>query len=135
MLLKRASLQLFFLTVFAGLFTFSASASANIECRAVDGRSGEISMNVGRLDVLSVLSARVTAFGRTWSTTEGEGTTIIVGQAFQDDKRMLVDFTDDSVDVVLISLRTVRVSTADEYGEAGILRIGKAVYPVLCEGD
>lgn len=132
-LLKQLSQRLFLLSVFSCLFTAPAFATANIDCRATDGRSGEISLNVGRLDVLSVLSADVTAFGKTWSTMDGRGTKIIVGQAFQDDGRMLIDFTDENVDEILISLRTVRVSTADEFGEAGILRIGKAVYPVLCE--
>jgi hypothetical protein len=114
-------------------YSAPAFATANIHCSATDGRSGEISLNVGRLNVLSVLSADVTAFGKTWSTVDNRGTKILVGQAFQDKERMFVDFTDDNVDQILISLRTVRVSTADEFGEAGILRIGKAVYPVLCE--
>lgn len=125
--------KLFLSFVFMCFYSVPAFATANIHCQATDGRSGEISLNVGRLNVLSVLSADVTAFGKTWSTVDDRGTKILVGQAFQDDERMFVDFTDNNVDEILISLRTVRVSTADEFGEAGILRIGKAVYPVLCE--
>lgn len=113
--------------------TSPAHATAEIYCKATDGRSGEIQMNVGRLPVLRVVSATVTAFGKTWSTREGIGTEIIVGQAFEDRHSLRVDFTDPNVESVLISLRTVRVSTEKESGEAGILRIANAVYPVMCE--
>ena len=71
--------------------------------------------------------------GKTWSTREGIGTEIAVGQAFEDRHSLRVDFTDRNVESILISLRTVRVSTEKESGEAGILRIADAVYPVMCE--
>lgn len=115
------------------LFVTPSFATGEIHCVAADGRSGEIHMNVGRLPILNVLSAEVTAFGKTWSTSASAENPIVVGQAFEDRTRMAVDFTDLNVESVVISLRTVRAFTGDEYGEAGVLRIGGAVYPVVCE--
>lgn len=117
------------------LLPSTANATADIHCKAADGRSGQIHMNVGRLPILGILSAEVSAFGKTWSTNKNAENPIAVGQAFEDKTQLLVDFTDTNVEKVFISLRTLKINTKKEYAEAGVLRIGEAVYPVVCEGD
>jgi len=121
--------------IFLMMFSTSASATGGIYCKAVDGRSGEISLLIGRLPVLSIISAEVSAFGKMWSTEKNAENKIIVGQAFDNASSLLVDFTDDNIEKILISLRTSKISTPKENAEAGVLRIGEAVYPVLCESE
>lgn len=117
------------------MFSTSASATGGIYCKAVDGRSGEITLLIGRLPVLQILSAEVTAFGKVWSTKNNAENKILVGQAFDNSSNLFVDFTDDNIEKILISLRTTKISTAKESAEAGVLRIGEAVYPVSCESE
>lgn len=117
------------------MFPITASATGAISCKAVDGRSGEIYMSTGRLPILSILSAEVRAFGKTWSTEKDAKNRIVVGQAFDDKGQLFVDFTDDNILEILISLRTSKINTSKESGEAGVLRIGEAVYPVMCESE
>lgn len=117
------------------MFSTSASATGGIYCKAADGRSGNISLSIGRLPVLNILSAEVSAFGKIWSTEKNAENKIIVGQAFDNTSNLFVDFTDENVETILISLRTSKISTSKENSEAGVLRIGEAVYPVLCESE
>lgn len=116
-------------------FATTASATGGIFCKAVDGRSGEIYLSTGRLPILSILSAEVRAFGKIWSTEKTAENRIVVGQAFDDKTKLFVDFTDENIEEVLISLRTSKINTAKESGEAGVLRIGEAVYPVQCDSE
>jgi len=127
----RTFLMLVLLAVF---MPGKAYATGEIYCKAVDGRSGEIFLSVGRLPVLGILSARVSAFGKTWSTEEDAENKIVIGQAYEDKSRMFVDFTNKDVSEILISLQTVKMRSEKEYGEAGVLRIAQAVYPVVCDG-
>ncbi len=127
-------LKLKFLAVLLFMsFPTNVFATGEISCKAMDGRSGSIFLSIGRLPVLNILSAEVRAFGKTWSTNKDAENSIIVGQAFETKTQLLVDFTDNNVEEILISLRTVKVTTKKEYAEAGVLRIGEATYPVVCE--
>ncbi len=123
-----------FISLLMLLLPTHAFATGEVVCKAIDGRSGEVYLSVGRLPVLNILSAEVNAFGKTWSTAQDAENQIVVGQAFEDKSQLLVDFTNSNIEEIIISLRTSRMSTPKEYGEAGVLRIGEAVYPVLCEG-
>jgi|GEM_PF-45287 len=89
--------------IFLMMFSTSASATGGIYCKAVDGRSGEISLLIGRLPVLSIISAEVSAFGKMWSTEKNAENKIIVGQAFDNASSLLVDFTDDNIEQIKLS--------------------------------
>lgn len=106
------------------LLSPQAFATGEISCRAVDGRSGAIFMSIGRLPILNILSAEVSAFGKTWSTNKDAKNPILVGQAFEDSSNLFVDFTDTNVEKILISVRTSKINTKKEYAEAGVLKIG-----------
>lgn len=94
-----------------GMSLFAAAparASGDISCVG-DGVS--IDMLVGRLQVLAILRATITMGEEKWSTDPGHepGTAMTVGQAFEDDRIMLVDFMDDNVERVIGRLRVVNL--------------------------
>ncbi len=90
------------------LGTAPAHATGDISCT---GEGVSVDMLVGRLEVLSILRAVVTVGDETWSTDQSyqKGTPIAVGQAFEDDRLMLVDFMDDNLERVLGRLRVVNL--------------------------
>lgn len=111
-----------------------AHATGTIACDATDGSGAAIMFGVGRLPVLAVISAFVTAEGQDWTLDGSLGTEIAVGQGFMDDERVLVDFVDTNVEEILISVRLFRSSEGKSSAEAGVLTInGVGSYPVMCE--
>ena len=123
-------------TLLVALFVFPAPAhaSGDIICDATDGSGASISIGVGHLPVLHVLSAQVTDGAMTWSTNAtGDDRPIVFGQGFADDRQILVDFTDPNVERVVISLRLFQASGDKDYAEAGVLSFdGVSAFPVQC---
>lgn len=121
-----------------GLATFvsvsSSHATGSIDCVATDDSGASISIGIGRLPVLVIISAFVTAEGLDWTLDGRAGTQISVGQAFNDNDRVLVDFVDTNIEEILISLRLHRGMTGKSVAEGGVLVVHNVgTYPVKCE--
>lgn len=111
-----------------------AAASGDIICDATDGSGASISIGVGHLPVLHVLSASATDGTATWSThPSGGDRPIAFGQGFADDRQVLVDFTDPNIERIVVSLRLFQASGDKDYAEAGVLSFdGVSAFPVQC---
>ena len=116
------------------LHSAPAAASGDIICDATDGSGASISIGVGHLPVLNVLSAFATDGVTTWSTNPAaDERAIVFGQGFVDDRQVLVDFTDSNVEGIVISLRLFQASGDKDYAEAGVLSFeGVSAFPVQC---
>lgn len=108
-----------------------AAASGGFYCQG-DGVTADIA--TGRLPVLQVIGASISAGDNTWSTgpERGEGTPFVVGQAFADSQQVLIDFTDPNIEDVLVSLR-LRFDGDDDRPLTGTLSVAGEDYQVFCE--
>lgn len=107
-------------------------ASGDILC---EGDNVSIDMLVGRLQVLSVLRAVVRIGDKTWSSDQSyeAGTPIEVGQRFEDDRMLLIDFTDESVDQILGRLRAFTLQDGNDSVTAGVFSMkDEGVHVVDC---
>jgi hypothetical protein len=105
-----------------------ARATGDISC---SGEGVSVDMLVGRLQVLSILRVVVTIGDETWSSDRNvaPGTPISVGQAFEDDRMLLVDLMDDNLEQVLGRLRVVNLAEMS----AGVFAFeGKGSWIVDC---
>lgn len=116
-------------------FNSHARATGDILCTATDGSGASISIGIGRLPVLAIISATATDGAETWSTSaSGSERPFIVGQGFMDDRQVLVDFTDPNVERIVVSLRLFQLSGDKAFAEAGVLSFeGVSAFPVQCE--
>lgn len=109
-----------------------AVASGGIACT---GDGVEVDLSVGRLDVISVLRATVEIGDKVWSTDPEivPGTPIAVGQAFEDESRLLVDFTDEAVNAIVGRLRVFFLTEGDGYAAGGVFSFkDEGVFVVDC---
>ncbi len=112
-----------------------AAASGGVWCEG-EGASAEIA--TGRLPVLQVIGAYVEAGGKAYSTgpERGEGTPIVVGQAFGGDEDMMVDFVDPNFESILVSLRLDwEKDREQEWPLTGTMVLDGNSYPVRCGAD
>ena len=110
-----------------------ASATGTVECEAAGGGASLV-LTVGSLPVLHVAHLEFTAGERTWSTGEGDGA-IVVGQAFRDGERWLIDATDRNIEGVLAEIRLNEAVEGGDMALAGTLRItGSGAFAVTCIG-
>jgi hypothetical protein len=125
-MIRRAILS----SVFAVSFSTAAMATGTVSCVSEDGAS--VDLSIGTLSILAVLSAHIQADGELWSTQTGE---IGAVQAFGDEEKILVDFTDDAVNEVVARLRLFRVLEGNDFAMAGTLQIvGTGAYALTCTG-
>lgn len=122
---KRIAAALILIT---GIGTVPAHATGDIAC---SGEGVSVDLLVGRLQVLSILRAVITVGEETWSTDQSyaKGTPIAVGQAFEDDRIMLVDFMDDNLEGVIGRLRVVNL---EEISAGAFALEGKGSWVVDC---
>lgn len=109
-----------------------ASASGEIIC---EGDNVSVAMLVGRLPVLSVLRTTVLVGDKVWSSdqTVTPGMPIAIGQQFEDEQHLRVDFTDDNVEKVIGRIRTFTLREGDEAMTAGVFAMkGEGVFAVDC---
>jgi hypothetical protein len=121
------------LALLASLATAApAHASGGFLC---EGESVSLNIATGRLMVLNVLGAYVEAGDRAWSTgpERGEGTPIIVGQAFGDDEQVLVDFTDPNIESILISVRLRFTGEDEDWPLSGTMTAEGTSYAIRCD--
>ena len=111
-----------------------AFATGEIVCASADG-SASVAIGIGRLPVLAVLRARIEV-DRTLYATEAEGADvpIAVGQGAMTATTITIDFTDDAISEIVVSLRLVTVGEGDEFATGGVLSVrGSAARVVSCE--
>lgn len=109
-----------------------AQATGELTCA---GEGVSIDLLVGHMDVLSIARAVITIGSESWSTAPDimPGTPITVGQGFEDDRMLIVDFTDGNVDAVLGKLRVVKAEEGDSQVAGGVFTFkGKGAFVVDC---
>lgn len=124
------------LLTFPILFALAAPAGATewISCSA-DGGAASADILVGMVDVISIAQAKVEASGKNWATDLSGDKKIVVGQAFEDSEKMIVDFTDEGVSKVVASLRLFKASEEESFATGGTLRVaGVGAWAVACSG-
>jgi hypothetical protein len=117
----------------------SAPAYATGELTCGNGKDVSIDLLVGHVDVLSISRLVVRVGDKTWSSTPDSfpGQPILVGQAFEDDKHLLLDITDEAVNEVVGRLRVVKLQEGESRVSAGVLGMkGVGAWAVECsEGE
>lgn len=111
-----------------------AHATGDISCSGATDKVS-VDMLVGRLPVLSVLRAVIQIGEKTWSTDQSvsPGTPITVGQAFEDERHLLVDFTDGNVEEVVGKLRAFSLEEGENYVSGGVFSFkGEGAFLVDC---
>ena len=113
-----------------------ALATGDILCKAADGSGASISVGVGHVPILAVLSARAFDGRRWWSTAErGKDTAMRFGQGISERGQLRVDFTDVNVTRTVVSLRLHQATVGRSSAMAGILVFADGpVVPVQCIG-
>lgn len=114
------------------LLATPALATGDIVC---GGENVSVEMNVGRLPILGILRAVITIGDKTWSSEPDRvpGTPILVGHQFEDDQKLLVDFTDDNVEEIVARLRAFSLGEGDGWMSAGVFSMkGEGVFAVDC---
>ena len=109
-----------------------AQATGELTC---SGEGVSIDLLVGHMDVLSIARAVITIGSENWSTDPGimPGTPITVGQGFEDDRILVVDFTDENVNEVLGKLRVIKAEEGDSRVAGGVFTFkGKGAFVVDC---
>lgn len=112
--------------------TLPAHATGETSCV---GKGVAVDLLVGHMEVLSIARAVITIGDRTWSTQPDvmPGTEITVGQGFEDDRSLSVDFTDDAVSEVLGRLRVVKAGEGDSRAAGGVFTFkGHGAFVVDC---
>lgn len=111
-----------------------AFATGELICSDPGGEAS-VDFGIGRVPVLAIVSAHITANGQVWSTQPGKGEIeVIVGQAADDGRYLIADFTDPNVEQVLVSVRLLRSIEGEDYAQAGTLTVpGSNAYPLVCD--
>lgn len=105
-----------------------AAASGGLSC---SGDGAKLDIATGRLVVLRVLDAYVEVGDKAFSTGphRGPGTKFIVGQAFAEDGRMMIDFTDPNVEAIIVGIR-LTLGSDDRF--TGTVTAGDVTVDVDC---
>ena len=111
-----------------------ARAAGGIYCASPDG-TVDVAIGTGRLPILGVISARVRVDDARWATSASDGETpIAVGQASNLPDGFRIDFVDEDISEILLSLRAVSANEGDAAAVAGVLRLpGEDARAVVCE--
>jgi hypothetical protein len=110
-----------------------ASATGEISCS--NGKGVGVDLLVGHVDVLSISRAVITIGEKVWSSTPGSwpGIPISVGQAYEDDRELLLDVTDEGVSEIIGRLRLFKLAEGDRNVMAGVFSFkGEGVFAVDC---
>jgi hypothetical protein len=110
----------------------SAHASGTISCAGEPDIS--VDLTIGSLPVLSVIAGGISIGERSLSIGGAENA-VIVGQAFREDNRISVDFTDPNVERIVAELRLFEALEERDHAMSGTLRvIGQGAYALTCVG-
>jgi hypothetical protein len=109
-----------------------AFATGELTCA---GGGASVDLLVGHLDVLSISRSVIVIGDETWSSTPDSypGTPITVGQGFEDDRMLAVDFTDENVGEIIGRLRVLKAEEGDARAAGGVFTFkGKGAFVVDC---
>ena len=96
---------------------------------------------LGAMDVIAVNTVEIEASGAKWSTTPGDGATVITkGQAFETADQIWIDMTDEQVNEIVARLRLFKAM--DDGGEADAVPViggtlempGVGAWAMSCSG-
>lgn len=120
------------LTLLLASASGTARATETMVCSSSDG-GPEVSMLMGTLDTVSIVTASIVHDGKTWAT-DGEGAMkIIVGQAFESASELVVDFTDEALSTKVAELRLAKAGEAGMFAAGGTIRLpGSGAWAVNC---
>jgi hypothetical protein len=112
-----------------------AQATESIVC-ASDDQAASIDMLVGLgLDVVAIDRVSIEAGGKNWATNAEGDSKIAIGQAFEDDEKLIADFTDDGISKIVASVRLYKASEGEFFAQGGTLKIaGAGAWAVTCSG-
>jgi hypothetical protein len=108
------------LALLAGATT-PAAATGGIDCSSADGEVS-VSLSTGHTDTLSIFRAIVTIADETWSSDPSvmAGKPIEVGQAFENDTMLLVDFLGEPAGAVIGRLRAFDITEGETFVSGGV---------------
>lgn len=109
-----------------------AHATGEIVC---SGGGASVDLLVGHLDVLVVSRVLVTVGDKSWSSTPESmpGLPISLGQAFEDDRQLLVDIMDDGMGKIIGRLRVFYAADGDKRVSGGVFSFeGEGAWVVDC---
>lgn len=124
-----------FFLFLAGLMASVAPAMATGEISCGNGKGVGVDLLVGHVDVLSISRVVVTVGEKVWSSTPQSwpGTPITVGQAFEDDRQLVLDITDDAVTEIIGRLRVFKASEGETSVAGGVFSLkGEGAFVVDC---
>jgi hypothetical protein len=109
----------------AGLLASAVPAMATGEISCGNGKGVGIDLLVGHVDVLSISRVVVTVGEKVWSSTPESwpGTPIAVGQAFEDDRQLVLDITDDGVTEIIGRLRIFKAIEGETSVAGGVFSL------------
>ena len=98
-----------------------AAATGGIDCSSADGEVS-VSLSTGHTDTLSIFRAIVTIADETWSSDQAAiaGKPIEVGQAFENDTMLLVDFLGEPAGAVIGRLRAFDMTEGETFVSGGV---------------
>jgi hypothetical protein len=110
----------------------TARATETMICTSGDG-GPEVSMLMGTLDVASIVTATIEHDGKRWASDAEGAMKIIVGQAFEDNAQLVVDFTDEGLSTKVAELRLAKASEEGMFAAGGTIRLpGSGAWAVNC---
>ena len=119
------------LAAFAG-YSSPALATGDMVC---SGEGVSVEMAIGHLEVLAVVGVTITIGDKTWSSRPDAipGTPVAVGQAYGDDRQILIDITDDIVNETLGRLQLFKASESGDHVVGGVFTMkGEGAFVVGC---
>ncbi len=128
--MKRAALSLFLIFVAGG----PCLASGGIDCTDASGEVS-VALSTGHQDAIAVLRAVITIGEESWSTDTAvvPGAPIVLGQAFENDGMLLVDFLDEPAGAVIARLRAFNATQNDTFVSGGVFSLkDKGAWVVDC---
>ncbi len=110
----------------------AAHATETMVCTSADD-GPKVSMLMGMNDVVSIVSASIEHGGKTWATDAAGALKIIVGQAFESETQLVVDFTDEALSTKVAELRLVKAGEEGMFAAGGTIRLpGTGVWAANC---
>lgn len=126
----------------AVLFALALPVQATEWVDCSGGETVNFRVLLGSLDVIAINTIEIEVNGRKWSTTGGDGVTLITkGQAFETTDQMWIDVTDENVNVVVAKLRLFKANEdgpeggEPSFAQGGTLHMpGIGAWAVSCSG-
>ena len=121
-------------SLFALAAATPAAATGGIDCSSPDG-AASVSLSTGHTDTLSIFRAIVTIGEETWSSDQAvaPGQPVEVGQAFENDGMLLVDFLAEPAGPVIGRLRAFDLTEGEAFVSGGVFAFrDKGAWVVDC---